>query len=141
MKKLNKILAVSLASVSALSLAACGGLGGTGGQKPTANDASTLELVVWNAGGLKEMFTKMEQAFEAKNPDINVEIRMTTTSEVKDIHNDPNNTVDLYMSPFESFLNYKDELEPLNSVLDMTVEEAKEKIKEVVLVMKEKGEI
>ena len=116
-------MALSLAGVSALSMAACGGTGN--GKKPIANNESTLELVVWNAGGFKEMFEEMETAFEAKNPGVDVAIRMTTTSEVKDIHNDPNNTVDLYMSPFEAFLNYKDELEPLNDVLDMTVDGVK----------------
>ena len=122
-KKLGKVLALSLVGVSVLSMAACGGTGN--GKKPIANNESTLELVVWNAGGLKEMFEKMEKAFEAKNPGVDVAIRMTTTSEVKDIHNDPNNTVDLYMSPFESFLNYKDELEPLSDVLEMTVDGVK----------------
>ena len=121
--KLSKVLAVSLAGVSTLSMVACGGKGP--GKTPVANNASTLELVVWNAGGLKEMFEKIETAFEAKNPGVDVAMRMTTTSEVKDIHNDPNNTVDLYMSPFDSFLNYKDELEPLNDVLEMSVDGVK----------------
>ena len=121
--KLSKVLAVSLAGVSTLSMVACGGKGP--GKTPVANNASTLELVVWNAGGLKEMFEKIETAFEAKNPGVDVALRMTTTSEVKDIHNDPNNTVDLYMSPFDSFLNYKDELEPLNDVLEMSIDGVK----------------
>ena len=119
-KKAGKLLAVALASVSALSMVACGGTGGD--TPPVANDASTLELVVWNAGGFKDMFAAMEQAFEAKNPDVNVDFRMTTTSEVKNIHDDPNNTVDLYMSPFQTMLAYKDELEPLDDVLAMEVD-------------------
>ena len=122
-KKTSKLLALTLASVSVLSTAACGGTGGS--NPPVANDESTLELVVWNAGGLKDMFTAVVDAFKVKNPDINVDMRLTTTSEVKNIHNDPNNTVDLYMSPFPAMFAYKDELEPLNDVLETTVDGVK----------------
>lgn len=128
-KKSTKLLALAMAGVAGLSLAACGGGGAGVTKKPVANNTSTLELVVWNAGGLKDMFVEMEKAFESKNPDIDVDMRLTTTSEVKNIHTDPNNTVDLYMSPFETFLAYKDELEPINDVLEMEVDGVKVKDK------------
>ena len=59
-KKAGKLLAVALASVSALSMVACGGTGGD--TPPVANDASTLELVVWNAGGFKDMLNGWKPA-------------------------------------------------------------------------------
>ena len=77
-KKSTKFLALTMAGVAALSLAACGG---GGAKSPVANDVSTLELVVWNAGGLKDMFLELERAFETKNPDIDVE-KLKTASRI-----------------------------------------------------------
>lgn len=123
-KKLVKLLAVSLASVSAVSLASCSIGGGGGGG--VADDPSTLEIMAWNAGGTTEELNRIVKAFEDANPDIDVDLTASSAVESSKVYLDPdNNTVDLFMSPFETSMAYTKYLEPLDSVLEMEVDGVK----------------
>ena len=122
-KKLIKLLSVSLACVSAISLASCAVGGGGGGVE---DDPSTLEIMAWNAGGTTEELNRIVKAFEAANPDIDVDLTASSAVESSKVYLDPdNNTVDLFMSPFETSMAYTKYLEPLDSVLDMEVDGVK----------------
>ena len=124
MKK--RVLAMVLVGVLALGLmAGCGKKGGNKG----GNSATDVEISYWHAGLGDEWLDVLVKAFNEKHPEYNVYYKGTADFEaanaafgLEDV-----DTVDLYLAAKEYDTKY---LEPLNEILDTTVEGESKSIKE-----------
>ncbi len=127
MKKLfTKIMAIVLASVSAVAMVGCGPAGG-GGSK---NDPSSIELHYWASGYGLEYMQKMVKAFEEDHPEYTVDFIASSAVDSADIYNRPDdNTADLYITTMEGYMGYKSYLEPLDGLLEEEVDGVKIKDK------------
>ena len=119
-KTLKKFLAVCCAAILSLGCAACGGNGGPGSG---ANDPQTLDVYYWSTGNGSEYMQQILNAFKAKNPDVSINFRPSSAVEFSDIYLDPDNvTTDIYFTTTPIYSAYRNYLEPLNGVLDMSVD-------------------
>lgn len=124
MKK--RLLAAVLVGVLTIScLAACGKKESNKG----GNSATDIEISYWHAGLGDEWLDRLVKAFNEKYPEYNVYFKGTADFEaanaafgLEDV-----DTVDLYLAGKEYDTRY---LEPLNDVLDTTVEGEAKSIKE-----------
>lgn len=115
-KLLQKLFVLALAAVLAVGCTACGG-----SEKYDPKDPQTLDVYLWSSGNGKEYMEKILNAFKAKNPDVNINFTPSASVEGEDIHRDPDSvTTDIYFTTMSMYIAYKDYLEPLNDVLDMT---------------------
>ena len=125
-KSMAKILALGLASVSMASMVACGG-GGKGGD---GYSEDVIEISYWSSGYGTSYLSKVIKAFEADNPGLTVSLSSSSAVTTGDIYNRADDsTTDLYISVMDDYLAYTEYLEPLDSVLDMTVDGVKVKDK------------
>ena len=87
MKRMKKWLALGLAAVMVLSMTACGSSGGgdaagdtgsDGGAESSSADGKTkITMAVWN-GSWGEDLQAIQEDFNSKNPDIDLDIQMQT---------------------------------------------------------------
>lgn len=127
MKKTKKLLAMVLTIVlTAGCMAGCGSSGGKGENK---GGEKNIEISYWNAGMGSEWLDNVIEAFEAKYPEYHVYYSSSAAQEsYKAAYGMPEaDTVDLYMGTFQGQTEY---LEPLDDVLDTTVEGETKSIRE-----------
>ena len=117
MKIWKKGVAVLLCTVCVMACMTGCGNGGSGGKG--GNSASDIEIAYWNAGLDKVWLENVIEAFEKKYPEYNVSFTATADQNAAitgfGVEGD---TVDLYLSTALD----RDKLEPLNDILDSTVE-------------------
>jgi len=126
MRKGRKIVAVLLTAVLAIScLAGCG----ENKKGKSEGGAKNIEISYWNAGMGSEWIDNVIAAFEAKYPDYHVSYSASAAQEsYKAAFGMPEaDTVDLYMGTYQDQQEY---LEPLDDVLDTTVEGESKSIRE-----------
>lgn len=125
MKKMKKLLAMALIVVLSVScMTACGGSG-----DKNKGGAKNIEISYWNAGMGSEWLDNVIKAFETKYPEYHVHYNASAAQEsYKAAYGMPDaDTVDLYMGTFQGRTEY---LEPLDDVLDTTVEGESKSIRE-----------
>lgn len=119
MRNVKKLL--SMALVVALSVSCMAGCGKAGGDDKNKGGEKNIEISYWNAGMGSEWLDNVIEAFEAKYPEYHVHYTSSAAQEsYKAAYGMPGaDTVDLYMGTFQGQTDY---LEPLDDVLDTTVE-------------------
>ncbi len=125
MKRMKRILATMLIVILAMScLAGCGGKGGKGG-----NDSTTVKIRYWNSGLGTEWLDAIIAAFEEKHPEYKVEYAPSADAQAvkAPFGNESTDETDLYMANTEMKFEYT---EPLDDVLDSTVEGESKTIRE-----------
>ena len=127
MKKWKKILAASMAAaLTVSSLAGCG-------KKESAKSGGEqeIEIAVWNAGLGTAWLDAMISAFEEKHPEYKVTYTATAsvTAVTAGFRNEDSDTVDIYMAVKEYDTEYQ---EPLDDVLDSTVEGESKSLREKI---------
>lgn len=128
MKKIKRSLAVVLTGILvATSLVGCGGKGKK--QSNGGNGAQDIEISYWQAGFDIEWLDSIVKAFNEKYPEYNAYYNASaSTATVRAAFRlEDTDTVDLYMVTKEYNIEY---LEPLNDVLDTTIEGESKSIKE-----------
>ena len=96
---------------------------GYGCKKETPNTATDLEIAYWEAGVGRDFLVNIIDAFKSKNPDINVYLRASADLQTSDLTSGADvNSVDLYFTTMETYLGYKNYLEPLDDILDDEVD-------------------
>lgn len=119
MKKFKKILALTcVASMLAATVAGCGK---GDGSKKEGNSSTDLKISYWNAGYGSEWLETVVEAFEKKYPEYNVILNMSAsnTSIMTAYGQEDIDDTDLYMNVSRTDAEY---LEPLNDVIESTVE-------------------
>ena len=118
MKRMKRNVAWLLVGMMMLGIVGCAG--GQGSNK-SANSASDLKISYWNAGYGSEWLEKFVEAFEKKYPEYNVILNMSASNTSimtaygqKDIDD-----TDLYLNVTKTDTEF---LEPLNDILETTVE-------------------
>ena len=126
MNKLKRLLAVTLVTVLAASC-----LAGCGGKEKSGNSTTDIEIAYWNSGLGTKWLDAVIAAFEAKYPEYHVTYSATAsnTAVVAAFRNEDSDTIDLYMATKEYDTEY---LEPLDDVLDTTVEGESKTIREKI---------
>lgn len=123
MKKLVKILAFILTAVVAMSFA-------TGCKKSVPETEYDVELALWEAGNGRLFLDKTIEAFKVKHPEINIHVKASAEVQTGDLTSGVSvNSVDLYMTTLEGWVGYTEYLEPLDDMLDKTVDGVKLKTK------------
>lgn len=124
MNKWKKLVAILLAGVMCVGL-----LNGCGGGNKQSNSATDIEIKIWQAGLGIKWLEAVKEGFEAKYPEYNVSITATADAAaviaaygMEDV-----DTTDLYFCLQSSFPEYN---EPLDDVLDSTVEGESKTIRE-----------
>lgn len=113
MRKFVRTFAVVIAVV----MMALGGAGCVAKKAP--NSETDLEIRLWEAGFGRDFMDKIVAAFKEDHPEINVFINATADSSIGELETDGTiNTTDLYFITMQSFLRYKDYLEPLTDMLE-----------------------
>lgn len=128
MKKAKRLVALLLAGVlTAGCLAGCGGKGKESSK--AGKSASDVEISFWLSGLGSAWLTEMIEAFEEKHPEYNVYFNETASyaSATAAYGLKDTDTVDLYMACKMYDTTY---MEPLNDVLETTVEGESKSIKE-----------
>ena len=120
MKKMKKLTAFLVAGAMALSLTACGG-GKDVSKRDDYNGGKEVEISYWNSGMGTEFMDAMCKAFNAKQNEYYVYYNATAASNaVTATYPLPDvDTIDIYMS---GTLNDTSHMEPLNDLLDKTLE-------------------
>ena len=123
MKKLVKILAFILTAVVAMSFA-------TGCKKSVPETEYDVELALWEAGNGRLFLDKTIEAFKVKHPEINIHVKASAEVQTGDLTSGVSiNSVDLYMTTMDGWVGYTEYLEPLDDVLNATVDGVKLKTK------------
>lgn len=118
-RKLTGLLALILAFGTTFGMTACGGAGAT------PNTENDLEIFYWNSGQGRVWLDNLIEAFEAKNPTVNVvkNFRETNDTWEKELPTTTENTIDLYINSMASMLAYTEYLEPLDDTLEDATDE------------------
>ena len=122
--KLKKLLVVMLTLVvGAASLTGCGKNNGGGGS------STDIEIAYWHSGLGTKWLDNMIEAFEKKYPQYHVIVKSSSDFEAvkAPFGNEKQDTIDLYMANAEYNHEYS---EPLDDVLDSTVEGESKTIRE-----------
>ncbi len=115
-KWIAKILAVALVLGMVAGVA-------VGCKKPTPNTESDLEIALWEAGNGREFMDRVIEAFKKDHPEINVYLSSNADTQTGDLSSGGKiNSIDLYFTTMENYLGSKQYLEPLNDLLDDTVD-------------------
>ncbi len=115
-KRIAKILA------TVLSFGLIAGVS-VGCKKPTPNTESDLEIVLWQSGNGREFMDKIISEFEKDNPGISVYIDASEATQTENLSAGKDiNSVDLYFTTMERYLGSKQYLEPLDGILEETVD-------------------
>lgn len=118
----NRIIVAFVAMIVALGATACAGGSGNGGGA-SAGGKDNLEIFMWTAGYGSDYMKAVITAFKDKNPDINVELKLSSAPAFSDIYLDPdNNSVDLYFTTAWGYSAYNEYLEPLNDIVNTEVD-------------------
>lgn len=107
-------------------LIGCGGESKKGG-----NTATDIEIAYWNSGLGTDWLDKVIEAFEAKYPEYHVTYNdiASNTAVLASFRNETSDTVDIYMAVKEYDTEY---IEPLDDVLDSTIEGESKTIREKI---------
>lgn len=83
----------------------------------TPNTEQDLEILFWESGLGSNYMHKINEEFSKLHPEINIHFTPAAAVSVLPLYASPDsNTVDLYFTPFESYLGYTEYLEPLNDL-------------------------
>lgn len=126
MNKWKKFLAVTLTVTLGASCFV-----GCGSKKEGGNSTTDIEIAYWNSGLGTDWLDAVIAAFEEKYPEYNVTYsdNPSNTAVVAAFRNESSDTVDIYMATKEYDTEY---LEPLDDVLDSTVDGESKTIREKV---------
>ena len=125
MRHVKKVLAMALVAALAISsFAGCGKGANKGGGSST-----TIEIAYWNSGLGMNWLNNMIEAFEKEHPEYEVSVKSSADVEAlkAPMGNESTDTIDLYLANAEYNYEYS---EPLNDVLDTTVEGESKTIRE-----------
>lgn len=124
--KMKKVMALAFAGILTVScLAGCGG----GEKKSSSGDSKTIEITYWKSGLGEEWLKNVIAGFEKKHPEYKVVYSTTASQEAINaaFGSEDSDTTDLYLGvkKYET-----DKLEPLNDVLEATVDGESKAIKD-----------
>lgn len=122
MKSAKRIKLIAKFMAAVLTLGTVVGVA-AGCKKPTPNTESDLEIALWEAGNGRVFMDRIIAEFKKEHPEISVYLSSNADVQTSDLSSGGEiNSIDLYFTNLEDYLGYKEYLEPLDDILDETVD-------------------